>query len=188
MMLIVVPPKRVDLLLRILDGREPMHVQTLFAESSVERFDGGIVGWFAQTTEVEDHAVRVRPQIHRGADELRAVVAIDALGQAPLETEALERGDHVAPTEALTQATYRNRRADVVCFALRRFALLAVSCDRWPLTASLPPPDVTPLRLHPTEPRTPSLFARWLAGAVHSRPHAGHLNIVGFLSSMIVTG
>src|SRR5688572_24984003 len=44
MMLIVVPPKRIDLPLRIVDRREPMHVQTLLAKPPVERFDRGIVG------------------------------------------------------------------------------------------------------------------------------------------------
>ena len=43
MILIVVPPKRVDLLLRVLERREPMHVQTFLPEPPVERFDGGVV-------------------------------------------------------------------------------------------------------------------------------------------------
>jgi hypothetical protein len=36
MVFIVVPPKRVDLLLRVVDGCEPMDVQTLLAEAPVE--------------------------------------------------------------------------------------------------------------------------------------------------------
>ena len=43
MILIVVPPKRVDLLLRVLERREPMHVQTFLPEPPVERFVGGIL-------------------------------------------------------------------------------------------------------------------------------------------------
>ncbi len=74
MMLIVVPPKRIDLLLRIVDRREPVHVQTLFAESAVERFDRRVVGGLAATTEVQDDPIGVRPQIHRAADELGAIV------------------------------------------------------------------------------------------------------------------
>jgi hypothetical protein len=69
MVLIVVPPKRVDLHRRVVDRREPMYVQTLVAEPAVKRFDRGVVGRLASTTEVEDDAVGVRPQIHRGADE-----------------------------------------------------------------------------------------------------------------------
>src|SRR5687768_10024143 len=101
MMLIVIPPKRVDLLLRVLDRREPMYVQAFFAESTVERFDGGIVSRLAATTEVENHAVGVGPEIHRGADELGAVVAVDALRQSTLETQPLERRDDIATTETL---------------------------------------------------------------------------------------
>src|SRR5215203_5828447 len=37
MMLIVVPPKRVDLLLRVVHRCKPVHVQTLFPEATVER-------------------------------------------------------------------------------------------------------------------------------------------------------
>src|SRR5215467_4438709 len=100
-MLIVVPPKRIDLLLRVVHRRKPMHVQTLFAEPSVERFDGRVVGRFASTTEVEDDPFGVRPEIHRGTDELGTVVAVDALRQSALEAESLERGDDVATTQAL---------------------------------------------------------------------------------------
>jgi hypothetical protein len=52
--LIVVPPKRIDLLLRIVDRVEPMHVQALFAEPAVERLDRVIVSRLAPATEVED--------------------------------------------------------------------------------------------------------------------------------------
>ncbi len=52
MMLIVVPPKGVDLLLRVLQRREPMHVHTFFAEAPVERLDGGVVGRLAAAAEI----------------------------------------------------------------------------------------------------------------------------------------
>jgi hypothetical protein len=100
MMLIVVPPKRVDFLLRVVERREPMHVQTFFPESSIEGFDGRVVRRFAPPAEVQDDTMGVGPQIHRRTDELGAIVAVDALGQAALETEALERGHHVAPAQA----------------------------------------------------------------------------------------
>ena len=102
MMLIVVPPKGIDLLLRIFERREPMHVQAFFAEPPVERFDSGVVRRLAATAEVEDDAVRIRTQIHRRTDELGPVVAVDALWQSPLEAESLERGDDIATTQALT--------------------------------------------------------------------------------------
>lgn len=98
-MLIVVPPKRVDLLLRVVQRREPVHVQTLFAKSSVERFDRGVVGQFAATTEVLDDTVGVRPQVRRGATT--AVVAVDPLRRAACKAKALERGDNDPATQTL---------------------------------------------------------------------------------------
>ena len=74
MVLIVVPSKRVDLPFCVVHGCKPVDVQTFFPEPAVERFDGGIVRWLATTAEVEENTVRVRPHIHRGADELTAVV------------------------------------------------------------------------------------------------------------------
>ena len=70
-MLILVPPKGIDFLLRVLQQREPVHVQALLQKPAVERFDRG-------------------PEVHRGADELGAVVAVDPLRQPALEAQALE--------------------------------------------------------------------------------------------------
>jgi len=81
----VVPPKRIDLLLRVFQRRKPVHVQILFPEAPVERFDGGVVGRFAAPTEVQDDAVGIRPEVHRGADELGSVVAINTLRQSALK-------------------------------------------------------------------------------------------------------
>ena len=81
MMLIVVPSPGIDLGLRVLDRYEPVHVETLLPKPTIKRFDRRVVGRLAAPTEVERDAVRVGPQIHRRTDELRAVVAIDPLGQ-----------------------------------------------------------------------------------------------------------
>jgi hypothetical protein len=97
MMLIVVPPKRVDLLLRVLERREPMDVQALLSKPAIEGFDRGVVRRLAAAAEVEDDAVGVRPEVHRGADELGAVVAVDPLWQSALESHALERGGDLVP-------------------------------------------------------------------------------------------
>ena len=101
-MLIVVPPKRIDLLLRVVDRCEPMYVQAFFTEPPVERFDGGIVGRLAPATEVENDAVGIRPEIHRGTDELRTVVTVDALGQAALKAQSLECCDDITSAESWT--------------------------------------------------------------------------------------
>jgi hypothetical protein len=74
MMLIVVPPKCVNLLLGVLQGVEPVDVQAFFTEASVERLDRRIVRRFASSTEIQNDAVRVRPEVHRRADELGAIV------------------------------------------------------------------------------------------------------------------
>jgi hypothetical protein len=51
--------------------------------------------------EVQDDAVRVRPAIHRGADELRSVITINALRQSAREPKALQGCRDVVPAEAL---------------------------------------------------------------------------------------
>jgi hypothetical protein len=53
MMLIVVPPKRIDLVLCVLERREPVHVQTLLSEPAIEGFDRGVVRRLAASAEVE---------------------------------------------------------------------------------------------------------------------------------------
>lgn len=103
MVLIVVPSKRIDLLLGVLERRKPVHVQTLLSEPAIERLDRGIVRRFAPATEVQDHAVGVRPQIHHRADELRPIVAVDPLRQPAREPQALERRRHVLAAEPPTQ-------------------------------------------------------------------------------------
>ena len=108
MILIVVPPKRLDLLLRVLERREPMHVQTFLPEPSVERFDGGVVRGLAAPTEVQDDAVGVGPAVHRRADELGPVVAVDPLGQPALESETLQRRRDILSAKALSDI---NRQA-----------------------------------------------------------------------------
>src|SRR6267143_4306882 len=78
-----------------------MDVQTLFAEAPIERFNRRVVGRLAPATEVENNAVRVRPEIHGRADELATVVAVDALRQAPFKAQALEGRDDIPSTEPL---------------------------------------------------------------------------------------
>ena len=51
-----------------------MHVQTLLPKPAIEGFDRGVVRGLAPPAEVQDDLGRVRPQVHRGAHEFRAVV------------------------------------------------------------------------------------------------------------------
>ncbi len=52
MILIIVLSPRLDLRRRVLQRREPVHVQTLVAEATIEALDGRVVGRFAATAEV----------------------------------------------------------------------------------------------------------------------------------------
>jgi hypothetical protein len=85
MILIVVLSPSLDLGGRVLHRLEPVYVQAFFPEAAVEGFDGRIVRRLATSAEVEDDAIRVGPSVHRRADELRSVVAIDPLWQAAVE-------------------------------------------------------------------------------------------------------
>jgi hypothetical protein len=62
MMLIEVPPKFIDLLLRVVQRREPMHVQAFFAESAVEGFNGGIVRRLAALERLRLQVLRLTPR------------------------------------------------------------------------------------------------------------------------------
>lgn len=59
----LVPSKRIDLVLGVLERRKPVHVQTLLAEPTTERLDRGVVGRVSPVTEVQAHAVGVRPRL-----------------------------------------------------------------------------------------------------------------------------
>ena len=69
-MLIVIPSPRVDFLLRVFDRLEPVGVQALLAEATVEAFDDSVVGWSTATAEVDLHLVRVGSQVHLATGEL----------------------------------------------------------------------------------------------------------------------
>ena len=79
-----------------------MHVQTFFPEPPVERFDGGVVRGLAAPAEIQDDAVGVNSGIHRRADELGSVVAVDPLRQPSLESETLQRRRDILSAKALS--------------------------------------------------------------------------------------
>ena len=60
--------------------------------------------------EVGTDLVRVRPEVHRGAHELAAVVAIDPLRQAAVEAQPLERAHHVLARQPSADAMSRHSR------------------------------------------------------------------------------
>ena len=63
------------------EGCEPMTRETLTPQAPVERLADAVVHRLARPTEVELHAVPVRPVIERGRRELGPVVALDDRGQ-----------------------------------------------------------------------------------------------------------
>ena len=91
MIRIIVLSPRLDLGAGVLQRLKPMYVQAFVPEAAIERFDRRVVGRLAPMAEVQDDLIGVRSEIHRGADELAAVVAVDPLRQPAIEAEPLER-------------------------------------------------------------------------------------------------
>lgn len=62
-LLIVVPAPNLHLLPGIFKVHEPVGIQALRPEASVEGLDERVVGWFAGSREVQRHTPGVGPQI-----------------------------------------------------------------------------------------------------------------------------
>ncbi len=71
---IVIYPPVFNNPLRLGQCREPVQVQTLFAEPTVEAFDIGILGRFSRINEVKLHTMIKGPAIQRPTPKLRSVV------------------------------------------------------------------------------------------------------------------
>ena len=77
--LIIVPSPGLDLGTGIGQRQEPVGVQALVAQATIERFHEGIVGWLAWPAEVERDAVFVRPAVEGFRDKLRPIIDPDRL-------------------------------------------------------------------------------------------------------------
>ena len=77
--LVVVDEPLADDLASVLESVEPVRVETLVAQPSVEALNERVVDGLAWSTEVERDAVGVRPLVERVGDELGAVVDGDGL-------------------------------------------------------------------------------------------------------------
>lgn len=82
--LVVVGPPSFDPLLSVFHRLEPVHVQALVAERSVERFDEAVVRGLARAAEVDPHLMMVRPEVEHAPRELAPVVREDMLGGSAL--------------------------------------------------------------------------------------------------------
>ena len=155
----IVPPKRIDLLLRVLQGREPLHVHAVETLPRIEGLDHGIVRRRAAPTEIEDHATGARPEVHRRIDELRAVVAVNTLRHTAFESESLTRGGDIVAPESV---------ADVDGQALAR-----AHVDDGQGTEAAPIGELIRDEIH-----TPDVVARGHRGRAAGRPrsHGGWIN------------
>ena len=72
--IVVVLAPKFDLLLGIVKVQEPMLVQAFKAYPGVEALDEGVVRRFTGSTEVQNNAVRIGPQIEFARGELAAIV------------------------------------------------------------------------------------------------------------------
>jgi len=77
--LVIVLAPSFDLALGVVKGKEPIGIQTLVAEPSVEGFNQGIVGWFSRTAEVKRDLMQVGPLVERTRHELGAIVRGEAV-------------------------------------------------------------------------------------------------------------
>ena len=74
---IVVLPPSVDFHCGILQAQKPVLVETLQSESTIERFNIGIVGGLSGPGEIQDDPVCISPQVQLFRGELTAVVYPD---------------------------------------------------------------------------------------------------------------
>ena len=63
---------------RLGDCLEPVLIQALRSEVSVEALDVGSISWFSRSREFKDDVARMGPSVRRLRDELRTVVNRDA--------------------------------------------------------------------------------------------------------------
>jgi len=69
-----VPPPSLDLAPSIFQGQEPIHVQALVAQPTVEAFDVRVLHWFARLDEFETYTAFVAPGSQGSASKLRSIV------------------------------------------------------------------------------------------------------------------
>jgi len=93
--LIVLSPISRAFRTRIVQRQEPVLVDALGPNLSIERFHEGIVGRLAGSREVQRHAVAPDPQIEIARDELRTVIDTNAFGHSVDCGHPLQRVDNV---------------------------------------------------------------------------------------------
>ena len=79
--LVVMPPRR-QILFNVVQRNKVVHVQTLIAQSLVDRLDRPVLGGLARTDEFELRPAQVRPLVERLRRKFRSVVDGIANGRA----------------------------------------------------------------------------------------------------------
>ncbi len=69
--LVVIEPPAFDGFARVVEGEEPVFIQTFLAELAVEAFWIAVLRWSARSDEVQPHVVFVSPLIERFRGEFR---------------------------------------------------------------------------------------------------------------------
>jgi len=96
---IVIDPPGFDLGAGILHRQEVRDVQTLIAQSSIERFYVPVLCLLSWVNEVELHAALVRPLLERLGSELCAVIHRDRNRRAGSLNGSIQGRDHVTAGE-----------------------------------------------------------------------------------------
>jgi hypothetical protein len=110
--LVVEAAPRFDLGPGVGKRQEPVCVEALVAQATVERFDEGIVGRLAGPGEVERDAILVGPAVERLRDELGAIIHPDALGRTAGGRDPRHSVDNLLALDALVDID-RQRLAGV---------------------------------------------------------------------------
>ena len=75
--LIILHPPGFYFLFRIVQGQEPVRVQTFIPKAAVEGFDKRVIRGFSWSGEVQRHPVLVGPFVERFGDELTPVIHLN---------------------------------------------------------------------------------------------------------------
>lgn len=102
-LLVVINSPSLDRLDGLWQVLEPVLVEALLPQPTVERLDEGVIGGLAGSTEVERHLVKVSPPIQRLRDELRAIIDANRLRRASIGLKLLQDGDVVVSGEPLAE-------------------------------------------------------------------------------------
>jgi hypothetical protein len=111
---VIVSTPSLAFLPRLVEAQEPVRVQALSSELSVERLDVGIVRRLSRSGEVERHTADEGPQVQLLADELRAVVDTDRFRKPRVCGRALQRRHDVGAPIVLSNVDRRRQPRECV--------------------------------------------------------------------------